>query len=654
MRVSGLLATAAIFAAIPFSTNAQQRTIADPAVAFGTRPSVEDIALSPDGSKVAYISPKAGQAAAVYVASINGGEPAMAAAADGNPQRLLGCEWVANDRLACKILASLNALGALPVTRMLALDTDGTDIKVLTQQDDIDQRYGNTYGGNVIDLLPGDDGAVLMDRWFVPEIARKTRLAQEKEGFGVVRVDTRSGSTRMIEQPIRFGAEYITDGHGKVRVMGKMLPKNANGYIGRTINYSYRTADSDRWQTLGDYDVLSRDGLNPLAIDPKLNALYALKKENGRQALYRVALDGTLRQERIFAHPQVDVDGVIRIGRSRRPVGATYATEKREAVYFDPELNRLSASLAKSMPKLPQIRFVHSSADESKLLILAASDTDPGHYFVFDKASKQLNEIMLVRPKLEGAALAEVKPVTYKAADGTSIPAYLTLPPGGAKTGLPAIVMPHGGPSARDEWGFDWLVQFYAARGFAVLQPNFRGSEGYGDDFFQQNGFQSWRTAIGDVNDAGRWLVSQGIADPSKLAVVGWSYGGYAALQSAVLDPSLYKAVVAIAPVTDLALLKEESSSLGREFVGAGPHVREGSPAQNAERFVAPVLMFHGDLDSNVDIRESRLMEGKLRSAGKRVQLVVYPKRDHYLEDSQVRIDMLRKSDAFLRSSLGI
>ena len=653
MRVSGLLATAALFAAISVSASAQ-RTIADPAVAFGTRPSVEDIALSPDGTKVAYISPKAGQASAVYVASITGGEPHLAAAADGNPQRLVGCEWVANDRLACRLFASLNALGATPVTRMIAMNADGSDVKVLTQQDDIDQRYGNQYGGSVIDLLPGENGSVLMDRWFVPEIARKTRLAQEKEGFGVVRVDTRSLSTRTVEDPVRFGAEFITDGHGKVRIMGKMLPKNANGYLGRTINYSYRTADSDRWEKLGDYDVISREGVNPLAIDSELNAVYALKKENGRQVLYRISLDGSLRQERIFAHPQVDVDGVIRIGRSRRPVGATYATEKREAVYFDPELNRLAASLAKSMPKLPQIRFVDSNVDESKLLVLAASDTDAGHYFVFDKATKQLSELMLVRPRLEGATLAEVTPVSYKAADGTSVPAYLTLPPGGPKTGLPAIVMPHGGPSARDEWGFDWLVQFYAARGYAVLQPNFRGSEGYGDAWFQKNGFQSWRTAIGDVNDAGRWLVAQGIADPKKLAILGWSYGGYAALQSAVVDPGLYKAVIAIAPVTDLSLLKQESGSLDREFIGSGPHIREGSPAQNAERINAPVLMFHGDLDSTVEVGESRLMESRLRSAGKKVDLVIYPKRDHYLDDSQVRIDMLRKSDAFLRASMGL
>src|SRR3546814_16872493 len=116
--------------------------------------------------------------------------------------------------------------------------------------------------------------------------------------------------------------------------------------------------------------------------------------------------------------------------------------------------------------------------------------------------------------------------------------------------------MPHGGPASRDQWGFDWLTQFFVNRGYAVLQPNYRGSTGYGDDWFNDNAWHSWKTAIGDVNDAGRWLVKQGIADPAKLAIVGWSHGGYAALQSNVLDPALFHAVVAVAPVTDLGLLR--------------------------------------------------------------------------------------------------
>ncbi len=166
--------------------------------------------------------------------------------------------------------------------------------------------------------------------------------------------------------------------------------------------------------------------------------------------------------------------------------------------------------------------------------------------------------------------------------------------------------MPHGGPSARDEWGFDWLAQFFASRGYAVLQPNYRGSAGYGDAWYQKNGFQSWRTAIGDVNDAGRWLVAQGIADPAKLAIVGWSYGGYAALQSDVLDPSLFKAVVAIAPVTDLATLRPGQRDFTNYRRGAQLHRHRAAcrakarPLRMPARSSAPVLLFHGDKDLNV------------------------------------------------------
>jgi dipeptidyl aminopeptidase/acylaminoacyl peptidase len=380
---------------------------------------------------------------------------------------------------------------------------------------------------------------------------------------------------------------------------------------------------------------------------------------NGRRAVYRVALDGSSRRELVASHDQVHVDSLIRIGRSGRVVGASFATDHRHAVIFDPDLRALTERLTRAIPNLPLIQVVDTSADESKLLIWAGSDTDPGRYFLFDKASRRMDEIMLARPQLEGVTLANVRPVTYRASDGTSIPAYLTLPAGSSGRGLPAIVLPHGGPEARNEWGFDWLAQYYANRGFAVLQPNFRGSSGYGDAWFQKNDFQSWRTAVGDVADAGRWLVSEGIAHPAKLGIVGWSYGGYAALQANVIAPDLFKAVVAIAPVTDLNLLKEEyrfsaGFASARDFIGTGAHIREGSPAQNAAAIRAPVLMFHGDLDNNVGVAQARLMRERLSGAGRQAELVVFPGLDHYLEDSEARARMLRESDAFLRARLGI
>ena len=176
--------------------------------------------------------------------------------------------------------------------------------------------------------------------------------------------------------------------------------------------------------------------------------------------------------------------------------------------------------LASALPKQPLIDFKSASADEQVLVVHASSDIDPGDWYVYYRDKKALALVSPARPASRARRLSPVKAISYPAADGTQIPAYLTLPPGvtDAKN-LPAIVLPHGGPGARDEWGFDWLAQFFAQRGFVVLQPNFRGSDGYGAAWFANNGFQGWKTSIGDVCDAGRWLVAQGMADSSKLAV---------------------------------------------------------------------------------------------------------------------------------------
>lgn len=635
----------------------------DAARAFGARESVADISLSPSGRKIAFIEPGPGPSSILYVVSTEGGAvPKVALSSDGKPVRLLGCGWVSELRLVCTVYMVTDKAGdfageVIAATRLIAVDADGKNIKMISRSSRPADQYAAFDGGEILDWLPDDEGAVLMARSYVPEAKIATRLVDNREGYGVDRIDTSSLASKSVEMPKKMASDYISDGRGNVRIMRMTDVAGATGYDSGRLDYYYRKKGSRDWQPLGPYNVLTQEGFLPIAVDPDLDVAYGFKRENGRRALYSTALDGSKRETLVFAHPQVDVDATVRIGRRSRVVGATYATEKREAVYFDPELRKLATSLSKALPGLPLIRFVDSSVDEKRLLLWAGSDKDAGRYYMFDKDSKNLSELMLSRPQLETMQLAAVTPVTYKASDGTPVPAYLTLPPGGARKGLPAIVMPHGLPSARDEWGFDWLAQFYASRGYAVLQPNYRGSAGYGDAWFQKNGFQSWKTAIGDVNDAGRWLVSEGIADPAKLAIVGWSYGGYAALQSGALDPALFKAVVAVAPVTDLPALIEESSGwtnnrVSRSYIGSGPHLREGSPTENAAKLQAPVLMFHGNLDRNVSVRQSKLMEEKLKGAGKKVELITYPGLDHYLDDATVRTDMLSRSDAFLRSSL--
>ncbi|QJU57952.1 S9 family peptidase [Sphingomonas sp. AP4-R1] len=650
---------AALFALAGVGCGAAQA--ADPvAEAFGARPGVEQASLSPDGSKVAFIVPTRGQGSTLFtVGTEEGATPRPALAVSGAPDRLAKCSWISNDRLVCTfwgMVKSPDLSRPLSYSRLIAVDAGGGNQQMLTAQD-VNQRSATFYGGAVLDWLPGTDGQVLLARQHQRTDQSGTNIGSREQGLSVDRVDSRTLRSTTIEQPRADAIKYITDGLGTVRIAGFAR------YAGQTFQstgvygYRYRTQGSRDWQTLGDYDSVNREGFNPYAVDPDKNIAYGFRKLNGRLALYTHALDGSNTETLVLARPDVDVDDLVRIGRKRRIVGASYATDSREVIYFDPALKALRTALGKALPNAPIVDIVDASEDESKLLLIASSDNDPGIYYVFDKTTKRLQRILEVRPQLAGRTLATVRPITLKASDGTAIPAYLTLPPGSSGKGLPAIVMPHGGPAARDEWGFDWLPQYFAAKGYAVLQPNFRGSEGFGDDFQMENGFKSWRIAIGDVVDSGRWLVAEGIADPKRLGIVGWSYGGYAALQSAVIAPDLYKAVVAIAPVTDFGVWREEFRNWSNHRATAdyvGPVMAEASPAQNAAKIKVPVLLVHGTLDSNVGYGESTLMKGKLEASGAKPVLITFPELDHQLEDGAARAQLLEQSDAHLRKAFGM
>jgi dipeptidyl aminopeptidase/acylaminoacyl peptidase len=663
MSFRAMNAAALLLVLFPLLSGAEP--VFDAAKAFGARPSVEDLSLSPDGMSVAFVAPAKGQGSVVFVQSLAKGATRAAKpilAAGGNPERLGGCDWVSNQRLVCVVYGVIGNSGLLePVqfSRLVAVNTDGSKPQLLSTRNSAFTRGIQLGGGNVVDWLPDEDAAVLMTRVYLPDDHTGSHIGSSKRGIAIDRVDTLSLASQTVEQPREDAVAYISDGHGTVRIIGVRSRQGALGeYESGNLAYFYRTTGSRDWLPMGELVGEEHNGFQPVAVDRDANLAYGYKKLDGRLALYTVALDGSLKEDLVYARPDVDVGGLIRIGRRHRVVGVSYSDEFSRYHFLDPDFEKLLTSLTKALKGQASLRVVDSSMDESKLLLSAGSDQDPGVYYLFDKKLRQLETFFAVRAELEGVKLARVKPIHYQAADGTQIPGYLTLPPGiDEPKDLPAIVMPHGGPSARDYWRFDWLAQFYAARGFAVLQPNFRGSMGYGDEFFKQNGFRSWPTAIGDVLDAGRWLVAQGIARADKLAVVGWSYGGYAALQSAVVDPSVFKAVVAIAPVTDLPDLKEAHRNwsdflvVSRE-IGEGPHVREGSPALNAAKIKVPVLMFHGEMDRNVPIRQSKEMADHLSAAGVQHELVTWPDLDHHLEDSEARAEMLRKSDAFLRHAL--
>lgn len=269
-------------------------------------------------------------------------------------------------------------------------------------------------------------------------------------------------------------------------------------------------------------------------------------------------------------------------------------------------------------------------------------------------------------PDLKSEMLGEVIPVGYSARDGQRIPSYVTLPPTVRDTSqikdLPFIVLPHGGPYARDSQRFDYFSQFFASRGFAVLQMNFRGSEGYGEAF-EKAGRENWMIMQDDVEDGTKWLVEKGYADPDRICIAGWSYGGYAALMGAAKNPELYKCAVAMAALTDISrhISDQRDYRFGEQsaksFIGAGfeskDDIKANSPVKIAEDITVPLLLAHGELDQQVNFNQFKLMKRALKESSADVTYMEFKDEDHYLSNEENRQDFFKGLDKFLKENLG-
>lgn len=655
-----LAAGAAACAVLPAIASAD--TAEDVAAKLGSREFVRSIGLSPEGKQAVVVTAlkTGGETASVIDFATGSTTPILSST--GGDQTLYRCDFVLEQRIVCSVLFNRGSTRDIDqATRLLSLSPDGKDVKQLTAKTRMSAYYQSLYGGDIIDYnVVGDPQSILMQTWAVPSRETGTIRGGSAEGLAVEEVNLLTMHRKTVETPKANAVSYISDGHGNVRLM-QTQHTNDSGEAYLTSSFFYRPKTGGGWNPLSTLVTTGglTSGFNPITVDSDADVAYGFDTSNGYTSLFKMPLDGSGKKTLVLSYKGADIDSILEIGRNRRLVGASYATEKRHVEYFDPELKALSAKLAKALGLDGEVSIVDSSADEQKLLIFAGTDTEPGKFYVFDKDAFQLGLLLPARPELEGMRFGQMKPITYPAADGTMIPAYLTLPPGSDGKNLPAIVMPHGGPDARDQWGFDWLVQYFALRGFAVLQPQYRGSAGYGNDWFKGNAFHSWKAAIDDINDAGRWLEKSGVAAPGKIAIFGWSYGGYAALESAVVDPDLFKAVVAVAPVTDLdALRAEHAASYDYKYVdaqiGNGPYIAEASPARHADRFKVPVLLVHGDTDTNVGVNESRTMNDKLKAAGKQVQYIEFKGLTHQLDDASARAQMLVAAEKTIRQGMGL
>ena len=397
----------------------------------------------------------------------------------------------------------------------------------------------------------------------------------------------------------------------------------------------------------------------PFAVTAETNKVYASGSHEGRDALWEMDLTDRQNPVLVFAHPQVDADRPI-LAKDGRMLGVLYETDRPFAFYTDQRANAVIEAVKRPLPAGSFNFIADYSRDEKIFLIHASSDIDAGTYYVFDRTTSKLQRVGTAYPDLDKrqAELGRMQPIRYSARDGVEIPGYLTVPAGKRAENLPLIVMPHGGPAARDSLSFDWMVQFLANRGYAVLQMNFRGSSGYGSDWLYA-AHQDWGgLTYSDILDGTQWAIKQGIADPKRVCIVGGSFGGYAALLGAVRNSDVYKCAVSIAGVSDLIQLEDDgrrftSGALRREQIGTDrDKLKADSPLRHADKATIPVLMVHGDEDSQVRVEHSEDMASALKRSKKQYKFVKIKAANHQLDRQSDRVTLLTELEAFLKSNL--
>jgi len=635
-----------------------------PLEAFAQGETVAAPALSPDGRYLSWITTVRGVLGAMVkdlTATVAPAKVVMTSAPDGH-YFLQWCRWASTRRLLCSVRANVHESGLiLVVTRLAAVDADGTNLKVLLQG-----RGGVAAEGQlqdqIVDWTPGKPDTVIIQAQqdLMGPAERSMATAEGAEVYGnqmsvypaLYELNVITGKVRLLMEARRPLRDYLTDHHGQ--------PRLGWGVVGNSkeIEVDARDPRSGEWGHLMKYEAFSREHvLTPIAIcvdNP--DCAYAFGTHEGRTALWRMNLTGRNAPVLEFAHPAVDVESPV-FANDGRLLGVRYETDLPFLYYTDPAREGVLRSLKKVLPDT-YVVILDATRDGHLYLVRSSSDVDEATYYLLDARSGELRTVGSARPDLDPRLLGRMQSISYSAQDGTSIPGYLTAPPGVRAEHLPLIVMPHGGPIARDSWRFDFLRAFLASRGYAVLQMNFRGSAGYGEQWFY-DAHQDWGgLTYSDVIDGTRWAVKQGIADPARVCVVGWSFGGYVALLGATRNPDLFRCAVSIAGVSDLSLLEAQErrfvgGEIVREQIGTNAaKLRADSPRNSAVQLGIPLLMIHGDNDDQVNIDQSNAMDRALTRAGKPHEYLVIKGADHQMRRESDRVTLLGAIEKFLAANL--
>ncbi|MFZ5617029.1 MAG: alpha/beta hydrolase family protein [Pseudomonadota bacterium] len=617
----------------------------------------------------------------------------------------------------------IEAYGELPEISAVAISPDGTHFAFIRRQNDEEYFVVKAIGGDIVGAGKGDFKA----RWTsfadnqhaifrASETTRSFGFRGEWENSGAISFNLETKKLKLLLNgteglfPAQSGLGRIVglrNGTNDVFIPAYAGPANSDPSLdlfavdldsGRGKSHAKGNPSTRDWFVDEDGTILAREdfreqdqlyriftrkngalekiyeetnvsipSLAVIAVASDKSALIVGTKPEGEQfdRVARLGFDGRLSPP-LYETEGRDVEHVVTT-QNRVAFGVKFSGMTPKYQMNEPALNATMADLAE-MYGDASVHLTDWTDDFKQLLVFIEGGPRSPGYYILDTDKRTISRIASSYPAIEDDDVGIATAIEYKARDGRKIPAVLTLPPGAelGKT-LPMIVMPHGGPEAYDQIGFDYLAQYFASRGYLVFQPNFRGSAGFGLDHLEA-GYGEWGGKMqDDVTDGVNLLVRRNWADGARVCIVGGSYGGYAALAGGAFTPDLYKCVAAIAPVSDLsAMLIEARTESGKDSITYAywtkligdrredkQKINAISPVNAGANFKAPVLLLHGDDDTVVPFSQSAKMESALKKAGKNVRLVKLKGEDHWLSSSETRLQALRELDAFVAEHLG-
>lgn len=613
---------------------------------LGQRENILSIKLSPSGNRVASLRNFRGKISLVtqsmlpeekdqyYVTAFKEGE-------------FKWVEWLNDDRLAVSLRFGAKRFGTKNTeTRLFAQDWDKKNVINLVKTQRLGsgldiRKWVSQFQDDVVSFLPDDPDHILL-----------ALDGKEMNYPDVYRVNIHDAKRKRVLKTRSNVMDWRADKDGIVR-LGVSQHKSRQRLI-------YRGSEEDSWKTIARYDVVDDDipfSVEAFSSDPKV--IYVSKlNDHGFNAYYKYDLGKGEFIEEIASRDDADITD-LNIDEDGNVRSYTYLDDVHHRVHEDKLWQSMSKMLAKNFPD--QEAYVASySKDKQKFIIKVSAPQNPGDYYFLDLDRKILHQFAEVYPGLDDSKLSPMESISYTARDGLEIPGYLSLPLGVTDPkGLPTVILPHGGPFARDYYGFDYMVQLMTSRGYAVLQMNYRGSTGFGANF-EALGRNEWGgKMVDDITDGARWMIDQGYTDPNRLCIVGWSYGGYAALQSLVKEPGLYKCSVAMAPVTDMSTLFHNA----RKFLNLKdtylPYIRneEGSlsdisPYHHIDKIDVPVLVAHGTEDRSVEFKQGEMFAKRMKKKKKNIRFIKFEDGDHYLSLQKHRVKFLSELEKFLKKNL--